>query len=171
MTVPNPTPLEEANEQAAAARARAAAREGMTWIKGETNRLIENYQAQSRYFKWRSWIISGYALAALVSIFIALPPFNTVKAYARVTRDDLDGRPLIYVRNDSSSEWNQVRILINDQWVFERDRLLPGDNVTANISVFRKVNATGPAAKPPPDVVAHTVRVKCDKGSFYESMN
>jgi hypothetical protein len=173
MSAPGPGELEptQADGQAGAARERAAAREAVTWVREESTRLIENYKAQTRYYKWRSWIIGGYLLVALVSIFIALPPFNTVKAYARITRDDLDGRPLIYVRNDSTEEWNHVRVLINDQWLFEREHLLPGDAITANIATFRKQNGGGPGLKPPGDLVPHTLRVRCDQGSFYESMN
>ena len=42
-----------------AEKARVAARQSAAWLRDEAAQLYDNYTKQSKYFKWRSWIVGG----------------------------------------------------------------------------------------------------------------
>jgi hypothetical protein len=160
------------NANVVADRAAVAARESAAWLREESARLYANYQSQSRYFKWRSWIIGLYVATGIVSIaVVVIPSLNSIKAYVMVTRGTLDDRPVVDVRNDSSSEWSHVDIIVNGVWQFQQDRLASGGHIIAPMESFRKEGASGADARPKGDIVPRKVKVKCDQGSFVESLN
>lgn len=154
-----------------AARARYAAAESAQWVREEASQLLTNYKKQSKYFKWRFWLVAAYVGVSAGSLLAIVPPMNSINAYVRVTRNELDGKPVILVRNDSTTEWTHVRVMLNDHYVFERDRLRATDEVTPDITQFRKEGTTGPDAKPLINMALHSLRVKCDQGSFKQSLN
>jgi hypothetical protein len=152
--------------EAVAERAAVAARESAIWLREESARLVANYKKQSRYYKWRSYIIASYAVVAVGSILVAMPPLNGIKAHVRVTSDDLDGRPLIYVQNDAKDDWTDVRLIVNKEWTFEQERLPSGSSITVKLENFRHLGSIGADARPKSDLVPKHIKIKCRQGSF-----
>lgn len=165
-----PGPIETATEarDAAAERARAAARESVHWLREEGKRLYDNYSKQSVYFKWRAWIIGGYVLIAIASLIgyrIAAGPSNDIGAYITWTRD-LNGRLLVAVENNSPDDWTAVQVLLDDKYVFELARVAAHQRITPNASQFRPMNAPPKAQLgAPANFTPKRVRVDCDQGA------
>jgi hypothetical protein len=151
----------------AAARARAAGRKSAAWIREEGNRLYGTYQQQTTYTKKRFWIVVLFVVAALVSIRMARGQLNRIGAHVAWNRD-LHGELLTRVTNESAAEWTNIRLTLNDKYVFEKPSLLPGESVNANASQFSEKRATGAAVKVPRNVDFLNLRVACDQGSFQQ---
>jgi hypothetical protein len=151
-----------------AERARAAARESAAWLRDEAGRLYDNYSKQSKFFKWRSWIIAAYVALSIVSLGVwkALTG-NDIKAY--VTWTSLDDMVLLRVTNNSAESWTHVRILLNGQWEFEKDRVLANEDVTTPVKQFHKVGSKAGHESAPGNIQIKTVKVRCDQGSFTQA--
>lgn len=167
MPTSNPPPRElsaEAKAIAAADRAKAGAREGAGWLKDEAQRLYAGYAKQSKYFKMRSWIVGTYALVALASLAMALPPMNHIKAYVIPGYDPSSREFMVQVVNESGEPWTSLTLVLDDTWVFERDRLPPNENVQPKVSQF--VRRGAPTERAPMQLRPTILKVKTDQGSY-----
>lgn len=145
-------------------RARRIAGETFELVRDETQRLVARYRAQSRYFKWRSWIVAAYALIAITSVVMALPPSNSIDAYVVPTRD-FRNRIIVSVENQSEKPWTRVRLVLDDVWVFERDELPPGEKVTPNITQFVKIKSPD-KENAPESLQPKVLRVETAQGKY-----
>ena len=171
MPAPSGPQFDPVHAEAAAERARNAARESAAWLRDESSRLLANYQRQSKYFKWRSWIVASYVGLTLVSLLIFGWPSNVIKAHVRVPHDEFDGCPLIHVENQSPDQWTHVKVTVDSQWEIERPMILPGEDITTKIALFRRPNAAAGDPKPTCKMAPSRVRVACDQGSYEYLVN
>lgn len=157
-------PTREDRPESGGERARRIAGETLALIRDETQRLIVRYKAQSRYFKWRSWIVAAYALIAVTSVVMALPPSNTIDAYVRADTD-FRNRLVVSVENQSGKPWTKVRLVLDDNWVFERPELPPGEKETKTVTQFVKIkSATKEYA--PDSLQPKVLRVETAQGKY-----
>ena len=98
-------------------------------IKAELERLREAYEKQSKYWKWKSWIVAGYLALAGGSVVLALPPLNTLGAVVSVqpVSVGLETQYAAMVRNESGDDWSGVTVTFKgkggNKQVFERPRV------------------------------------------------
>jgi len=129
---------------------------GLAFLKAEFERLREAYEAQSRYWKWKSWIVGAYVLVAGFSVFMALPPMNTLGASVGVQpiAVGLERQYAAIVRNESGREWSGVTVTftgdVGQTATFERPR----------------VPANGSFHTPGITFVPASVAVSADQGSY-----
>lgn len=145
-------------------RTKAAARESATWLKDEAGRLYAGYAKQSKYFKWKSWIIGGYAAVALFSLFMGAPPLNSIDAYVIPSYDVSSREFMVSVKNESTEPWTNVRLKLDDAFLFEKDALPPGESVLAKVTQFHRVELKG--EKAPLAFRPNELRIRTDQGSF-----
>lgn len=168
-STPPPAPDPAAAERArqAAAELRLTARRSADWLKDEASTLYANYARQTKYFKWRAQIVVLYAAVALASVFLALPPFNFIGARI-VAAYDYNSALVLTVTNESGQEWTDVRVVLDDRYVFEKGRVLPGEPIVTSASQFRPVRGKGD--RPPSELRVQRVRVDTRQGSYTASM-
>lgn len=152
----------DARAEAAAERAKAAARDSARWLGDEAQRLYTGYNQQSKYFKWRTWIAVVYLGLGLVSVVMALPRMNSINAYVKVDYD-YERRLLIYVRNDSAEEWTGVKLLLDDQYEFAKVSMRPNESLSQNVTTFVAKGTHTPAKG---DLRPKELVVDTDDGSF-----
>lgn len=175
-TPPSPTQPPSKNEPASSGSTREAVTESggerlrrigletLALIRDETRRLVARYKAQSRYFKWRSWIVASYAVIAVTSVVMALPPGNSINAYVVPTRD-FRNRVLIAVENQSQKPWTRVRLVLDDTWAFERDELPPGEKLMPNITQFVRIKSAS-KENAPDSLQPKVLRVETAQGKY-----
>ncbi len=154
--------------QDAAERAGAAARESVKWVSEEASRLYGNYSRQSKYFKWRAWILGSYATLAILGVALSRGPSNDIHAHVYPTYDKTDNQLIVSVRNESEDEWTGVHITVNGEYEFERDRLMRDEMITPKLTQFKKI---GTGEKAAGAVTPRTLKVKCDQGSYELTLN
>lgn len=167
-SAPNLTPVPDpadAQKEAAAERTRAAARDATHWLRGEAQRLYEGYNRQSKFFKWRSWIVGAYATIAVGSVVMALPPMNTIDAYV-VPTTDYSNRLILSVKNESGEEWTDVRLVLDGTWEFRKDRVGPGESILPNITQFQRIGTSDAAGKATEALRPKRLLVDTDQGSY-----
>jgi hypothetical protein len=158
------SPAESPEKEAAADRAKAASRESAHWLRDEAQRLYTGYAKQSKFFKWRSWIVATYVVIALTSVVMAMPPLNHINAYVKADYD-YERRMILGIRNDSASEWTDVHIVLDGAWEYTKNSVQPNELVSANVTQFSPVGGrTG--EKAPANLRPKVVVVKTDHGSF-----
>ena len=163
--MPQSTPPDPRDAQLAAKaeQAQQAAREAAHWLRGEVGRVVDNYKGQSKYFKWRSWIVAAYVAISATSIVMAMPTLNTISAYV-VPTTDFRGRLILSVENQSGEPWTGLRLVLDDTWVFEKEQVPPGEKVMPNVTQFaRRIGARTPA---PENLRPRLLRVETDQGEY-----
>ena len=172
MTPGDPSdPKVEAHREAASERAKAAARESAHWLRDEAARLYTGYRQQSKYFKWRSWIVLVYGLIALSSVVVATEPTwsNPIRAYV-VPGTDPDGRLLVHVQNLSPEEWTNVDLVLDGRYHFRRASL--PRNESLDISVIEFVRSVkGLREKAKSSFRPRSLEVRTDQGSYRHSLS
>jgi len=157
--------------QEAAERARVAARQSAAWLRDEAGRLYSSYQQQSKFFKWRAWIVASFALVSLVSLAKAMGPSNSINAHVGLAREPMTNALLTAVTNESTDDWTNVKLIMNDTYEFEKDRLGPGQNVNPPVTQYQNPKVKGPAGKAPANIELKKLRVECSQGSFEQEFN
>lgn len=160
---PSPDPR-EAQQAASTERAQQAAREAAHWLRSEASRLVDNYKGKSRYFKWRFWIIAAYVGIAAASVVMALPPLNTIDAYVRPTVD-FRSRLIVSVENQSGAPWTNLRLVLDETWVFEQAQVPAGERVSPDVTQFVKLRGKERTGAPE-NLRPRTLRVETDQGDF-----
>lgn len=129
------------------------ASEGAHWLRGEAARLVESYNGQSRWWRYRFWIIASYAAVALVSVLVWAPPLNTLKAEVKLSRD-FNERAKIVILNLSGEAWTNVTVDVRG----------PASKRTA----FEKstVAANDDWSLPALEFDPHVIKVRAEEGSL-----
>lgn len=137
--------------QEAAERARVAARQASGWLRDEAARLYAGYDRQSRFFKYRVWIVAAWVTLSLSSVAVALWPDNVIGAVVRTAPDPADGSPIISVENGSSRSWRDVVIVLDGVYEFSKPSLSPGESLQVHARNFvHKDHRDEPKAGLPP---------------------
>lgn len=153
----------------AAERARVAAHEATTWLREEAARLYAGYSAQSRFFRWRVWIVTGYALIALTSLAMAMGPvrLNPISAHVASAVDPADLTSIIIsVENQSHREWTDVVIVLDDVYEYTKPVIRPGERSQLHATRFLRRGSSGTEGLPPKNFRPSRVKVKSRQGSY-----
>lgn len=167
-TPPAPSPKDPPQTEPVEAgvdRARRLAGDAFEWTRAETRELIVRYKKQSRFFKWRAWIVVVYALIAVTSVVMALPPRNSIDAYVIPSYETIRGRLQVRVENSSTKPWTNVRLVLDDTWVYERKELGAGANVMPIVDAFVKIKSPS-QEHAPGSLQPKVLRVETDQGKY-----
>ncbi len=150
----------------AADRAKTAAVDSARWLHDEAGRLWADYRKQSKFFKWRAWIVVAFSLVTIFSVAMATRPqwSNGIQAQVIATAGDLGGLN-IYVENNSTEAWTHVVLVLDGAYRFKQDKVAPTSRsmpFVVNTTQFAKANAETPG----PGYRPRTLEVECDQGSY-----
>lgn len=117
-------------------KARGAAQQAGNWLRDEATRLYQGYDRQSRFFKYRVWIVAAWVVLSLSSVAVALWPENTIGAVVRTAPDPADGSPIISVENGSDRVWRDVVIVLDGVYEYAKPSLAAGESVQVHARNF-----------------------------------
>jgi hypothetical protein len=127
---------------------------------------LHELKGRDRYFKYKLGIFATWAALSLGTLGVACPgggvpgDNNNIGAHIGVESvlDDLS----VLVENESTSQWKDVKLTLNGQYMAFTPELDPGAKV-----VIRGQQFVGPGGKVAPrDIKASTVRIECSRGSY-----
>lgn len=126
---------------------------GLEFLKAEYERLKDAYEAQSKYWKWKSWIVGAYVVLAGFSLVKALPAPNTLGASVGVAAITvgLERQYSALVRNESGRDWSNVTVTfkgdVDQVATFERPRVPAKGNFQTPGITFIPVSVTVDASQ------------------------
>lgn len=126
------------------------AKEGAGWLKGRVEELVESYQAQSRFFKYRAWIAALWLVFTASSAALALWPTNTMGARVGTAPDPADGSVIISLENESEKLWRGVVIVLDGGYEHRIKELPPGQRVQIHAHRFKRRSGANVVHDNPP---------------------
>jgi hypothetical protein len=114
-----------------------------------------------RHQRMRLAIAGGWALASLLALWIACSGGggNSLGADVQVLRDSLVGGQQLLVRNESTSIWTDVVLILDGEWRAEQRTMRPHDQIVLSPSSFRRGEEFAPR-----DYKPRTLAIRCDQG-------
>jgi hypothetical protein len=80
--------------------------------------------------------LGSYGLIVAATLGGQLYTDNVLGAYVRVQRVDVPAMTQIFVRNDSSKPWQNVRITLNGIYEYRTEQVVPGGHVMLPVNKF-----------------------------------
>jgi hypothetical protein len=149
------------SSEESADRAKVAARESGAWLRDEAARLYTSYRGQTKYFKWRAWIVASYAAIVVASLVMAAPSMNPIDAYV-VPRYDVNGEFNARVENNSAESWTNVRLVLDDRYQLAKERVPARETMLVRMSQFSALEG---GSRAPADYRPYKLVVKTEQGS------
>ena len=137
-------------------------------LRARSETAVVTFQKRRKHSRYRVYAVSVYCLLAGATLAFQLYSQNSIDAYVRVERVDFPrNASTVFIRNESKMPWNDLRVVLNGIWIYERPRLDPNDHMMVRVDRFGLVDPkTGKMSFPPADIVAHRLTISCDRGSF-----
>ena len=137
-------------------------------VRSRSERAVSEFQKKDRHSRYRAYALGSYGCIAAITLLAQLYHSNSIAAYVRAEKIDFPKSTTVFVRNDSDQPWTAVKVTLNGKYTYERLRLDPGDNFQVRVDRFAIAGKHGSKgfAFAPPDTVAHTLTVECDRGRF-----
>ena len=128
-------------------------------MRATVNELWRGFKGESKYFQYKAYIGAAYIALVLITVIAVVPrsPSNKLKAYVLAATGDFVVGSYVMVRNDSSKDWERVRLTLNGTHMFNVARIPAGEKVTVQLPKFE---GDGPLT---PDLV-HELRIDCSRG-------
>ncbi|HUJ26553.1 MAG TPA: hypothetical protein VLW85_11075 [Myxococcales bacterium] len=105
---------------------------------------LADFRARPEHSRWRVYTLGSYGLIVAATLVAQFYSENPLHANVRTSVDDL-GQTEIFVVNNSSHDWNDVRLTLNGMYGFAKLRIGPGDNILLPVNRFA---VNGPDGKP-----------------------
>lgn len=143
---------------------------GAIWafLRARGHAAQADFTRRKKHVRYRFYAFTSYSLLAAGTLVFQLYSPNPLGAHVRLERIEFPTTAIaVLIRNDSEVPWNNVRVVLNGTWLYERPTVEARDNVIVRVDRFNVVDKqTGKPTFPPPDTTARHLRIECDRGSF-----
>ncbi len=144
----------------------AVSRLGFSEAKTRGNQALGQFAARPEHTRLRVYAFGGYGILVAVTLLAQLWEPNSLQAYVKVEPVALPEATVIFVRNDSSKVWKEVRVLLNRRYEYQRGDLEPTRYISLPVDRFAVYDANGKATFAPKETVPRVITVECDRGRF-----
>lgn len=157
---------------AAAARGLGSASDGLVRVTsklfGELHQrgstAYGEFRARPEHSRYRAYAFGSYGLLVVATLLAQLYSPDPLHAYVRVQTVALPALTQIFVRNDSSREWKNVKLTLNGIYGVEKASLKPGDHLLLPVNRFALFDSTGKTTFAPKATLPVQLRIDCDRG-------
>jgi hypothetical protein len=129
-----------------------------------------DFRARPEHSRYRAYAFGSYGLLLAATLASQLYTADPLHAYVRVQVVAMPALTQIFVRNDSSHDWKQVRLTLNGIYGFEVNTLTPGAHVLLPVNRFALFDASGKATFAPRTIPPQQLRIECDRGQMDEDL-
>jgi hypothetical protein len=126
--------------------------------------LIEDFRKSDKHFKYKTAVIAGYVVIAILTLVIFIPggELNQINAEVTLNKAEIIGGRYFLVSNLSTKEWKDISLTINRTYTARQPSLGAGKKMSFSVSSFVDRLSHQPSAK----IVIQTLRIECDQGAF-----
>lgn len=130
--------------------------------KALAEQFIDDFRSRDRFFKYKAGIIAAWVGVSALSLGVSCgggPKENALHARTQLTQV-LDDQTLL-VRNDSTSDWKEVHLTLNDRFTAYTPEIAAGGKFVIAVKQF-----VGPEGEVPArDLKPHFLKVSCSEGT------
>lgn len=132
--------------------------------KSQGGRALQDFQARPEHTRWRAYALGSYTLLAALTFAFQLWEPNALNAYVKVQPVAMPDVTVLFVRNDSTKPWKDVKLTLNGLYGYERGELAPGGHILLKVDRFAVYDPNGKATFAPKDIVLKELVIECDRG-------
>jgi hypothetical protein len=127
-------------------------------------RLIEDFRRSDKYFKYKTAVIVGYAVIAILTLVIFIPggELNQINAEVTLGKGEIFRDRYFLVSNLSTSEWKDIILNINKTYTTRHTSLGAGKKMSFPFSSFSDSQGHKLDSK----IVLRNLRIECNQGVF-----
>lgn len=129
------------------------------------------FRARPEHSRYRAYAFGSYGALTLVTLLGQLYTADPLRAEVRVVSVALPALTQVFVRNDSSREWKNVRLTLNGVYRYEKSGLKPGDHLLLPVNRFALDDEKGRPTFAPKNIVPQQLRIECDRGSVEQDLS
>lgn len=127
---------------------------------------LADFRARPEHSRWRAYALFFYGAIVAATLAAQLYTDNVLSAYVRVQRVELPQMTQIFVRNDSSKAWRDVRITLNGIYQYRTDEVTPGGHVMLPVNKFAIRDQLGKSTYAPRNIAPKTLAVDTLAGRY-----
>lgn len=140
-------------------------------LRSRGAKAYEEFQRRARHARYRVYALGTYGLIVAATLAAQLYTQNPLGAYVRVEELEVPRITNIFLRNDSSKPWNNLKLTLNGIYGYEKPRLGPGDFVLLRVDRFALLEAnTGKLKFAPANITARHLALDCDRGHWEKEL-
>lgn len=146
------------------ARLKEGAAETALNVAGILRDLWADFRSSDQFFKYKAGIVAAWVLLSTAALFVACPssgPTNEIGARVVVTQ--VAGSPVYMVVNDSGDAWEDVVVVVNDQYRAAVGRVA-AEHLKNNLTLEPKKLLAEGGQPAPRDLRAVKIEVKTASG-------
>jgi hypothetical protein len=127
---------------------------------------LAGFRARPEHSRWRAYALFFYGAIVAATLAGQLYTDNVLSAYVRVQRVDLPQMTQIFVRNDSSKPWRDVRITLNGIYQYRTDVVVSGGHVMLPVNKFAIRDQLGKPTFAPRNIEPRNLSVDTATGRY-----
>lgn len=139
---------------------------GVHEAKERGGHALHQFAQRPQQTRQRVYAFGSYGLVLAVTLAAQLWEPNSLQAYVKIEPVALPEATVVFVRNDSSHTWKDVKVLLNDRFEYQRPDLPPTHYISLQVDRFASYDANGKASYAAKDLVPKKVSLECDRGHF-----
>jgi len=127
---------------------------------------LADFRARPEHARWRAYALLCYGAIVAATLAGQLYTDNVLSAYVRVQRVELPAMTQIFVRNDSSKPWRDVRIILNGIYQYRTEEVAAGGHVMLPVNKFAIRDQVGKPSYAPRNVEPKFLLVDTAAGRY-----
>jgi hypothetical protein len=133
-------------------------------VRSSALQLFEDFRKSNKYFKYKTAVIAGYVVIAVLTLVIFIPggELNQIDAEVTLNKAEIIGGRYFLVSNLSTKEWKDISLTLNNTYTARHDSLGGGKKMPFYLSAFVDRMSRPPSVK----IVVQTLRIECNRGIF-----
>jgi hypothetical protein len=129
---------------------------------------LSDFQARPEHSRWRAYAIGGYGLLVVATLAAQFYTDNPLGAVVRVERVEMPALTQVFVRNDSSDTWRDVKLTLNGIYTYETVQVQPGGFILLPVERFALFGPDGQRTFAPKNIAPRTLVIQT-RDKHYET--
>jgi hypothetical protein len=129
---------------------------------------LSDFQARPEHSRWRAYAIGGYGLLVLATLGAQFYSENSLGAVVRVERVEMPAMTQVFVRNDSTDTWKDVKLTLNGIYTYETLQVQPGAFILLPVERFALFAPDGELKFADKNTAPRTLRIET-RNARYET--
>jgi hypothetical protein len=139
---------------------------GVSRAKQQGGEAITQFSQRPEHTRQRVYAFGSYAVVVALTLAVQLWEPNSLQAEVKIEPVPLPEATVVFVRNDSTKPWKDVKVTLNGRYGYQRLVVAPDSYISLPVDRFASYDEHGKATYAAKETVPRTLSIDCDRGHF-----
>jgi hypothetical protein len=139
---------------------------GVSEAKLRGGKALTQFSQQPEFTRQRVYAFGSYGAIVALTLAAQLWEPNSLQAYVKVEPVALPEATVIFVRNDSNHDWQNVKVTLNGRYAYYRPEVPASRYISLPVDRFGIFDPNGKASYAAKETVPRLITVECNQGRF-----